>query len=99
MEKVYIVMEDSYNSLASENGASYIYGVFTDKEKAIDKAIEMIKVSTEIEDWIIDEETDVESYTKNPREFLKHDVIRLFWGHQENWSYYCEIYVKECEVQ
>ena len=97
MEKVYIVLEESYNLLADENGASYIYGCYDTKEKAIDKAIEMINVSLE-DDWVLDE-NDLEDYNSNPRKFVSESYARTFWKYQENWAYYSEISVKELEVK
>lgn len=99
MNRVYIVLEENYNFLANEIGASYIYGCFDTKDKAIKKAIETIRHSVEENECVIDEDI-VEEYNNNKEDFFnKYSYVRIFCEKQENWNFYSELSIKELEVK
>lgn len=94
MNKVYIALEENYHLLACEIGASEILGVYDTKDKALDKILDDIKISIEEDDYVIDEEDDLEQFKKD-----KIGCITLFYKEQENWDYYCEYRIVESEVK
>lgn len=93
MNKVYIALEENYNMLASEVGASEILGVYNTIDKALDKILKDIEISINEYDYVIDNECDLEKFKKD-----KTGYIRLFYKEQENWDYHCEYRIVEKEV-
>lgn len=87
--KVYVLL-DSYYGEISGNGVEVV-GVYKTKEEAISKRHELVLANTEDEqlDWVLDETT----------QDLTADLVRLFYGYQENWNNYYETEIIECEVE
>lgn len=94
MEKVYLVLEENYNMLANENGASYIYGYFKDREKAIEKALNEIKTNKSY-NWVIDEEQELATEDDIREHLNKGLSVVMFYEYQENWDYHYVISIKE----
>lgn len=93
MKKVYIALEENYNMLASEVGASTILGVYNTIDKALDGILKDIEASINEYDWVMDNDCDLEKFKKD-----KTGYIRLFYKEQENWDYHCEYSIVEKEI-
>ena len=97
--KVYIVLEENYNMLLNECDASYIYGVYDNKQKAIERLLKEIEHQKNNYNAVVDEESDIDKYVEN----IKNDYFRggiiLFSGYQENWDFYSVIMIKEEKIQ
>ena len=92
-DKVYVLIQDNYNLLASEIGASNLIGVFKSKENAINELRKHIDTDIKEYEWVVDSECDVEEFIKT-----LNGCIRLFHKYQENWDYHLEYRIEESEV-
>jgi len=87
---MYLLYESLYGDLLNENDSTCIIGLYKDKKQAIEKAEEIIKEDTTMNQYILDLE----------RNNLEEDsYVRLFWNCQENWNCYYEIIIEELEVK
>lgn len=86
--KVYILVERIYNYDSGEENTSYIDGVYSAKQKAIDKMQEEIKHN--LEDFGFIEDSD---------NATKENCRILFYDYQENWQNYIEFEIVESEVK
>lgn len=93
MNKIYIALQENYHMLASEIGACEILGVYKTIDKALDKILDNIAIDTIENDFVIDNECDLEEFKKD-----KKGYIRLFYREQENWDYHCEYSIVESEI-
>lgn len=93
MSKVYIALEERYNLLANENGASEILGVYSTVDKALNKLLNDIEINVNEYNYVIDTDCDLEKFKKD-----KVGYVTLFYGVQENWDYYCEYRIIEKEM-
>ena len=82
--KVYILLERLYNYDSGEESTSFVDGVYSTKEKAIQKMYEEIQHN--IEDFNFVEDTD---------NITKEDFKILFYDYQENWNNYIEFEIIE----
>ena len=85
---MYLVYESLYGELLYECDSTYIVGLYDTKEKAINKAKEIIK-EDEKDNWVLDDER---------KNIEKDNIVRLFYNNQENWNNYYEIIIKEIEL-
>ena len=97
--KIYIVLEENYNMLASENGASYIYGVYDSKDKALLKLLDELHDQQYNCDIVLDEQSDIDEFVKDINNDYFGARLRTFYKYQENWDYYSEIMIKEEDLQ
>ena len=88
--KVYILIQENYNILANENGASYIIGVYKNKNDAIKDLRKEINDDINNYDWVLDEIDDIKKFNVD-----NYGKIRLFYKYQDNWDFYYEISIQE----
>lgn len=86
--KVYVLIERIYNYDGGDENTSYIDGVYSSKEKAIEKMQKEIKHN--IKDFNFVEDTD-NKITQNTK--------IIFYDYQENWQNYIEFEIIESEVE
>lgn len=86
--KVYVLIERIYNYDSGEENTSYIDGVYSSKEKAMEKMQKEIK--NNMEDFNFVEDTD-NKITQNTK--------IIFYDYLENWQNYIEFEVIESEVE
>lgn len=87
--KVYILLDIDY--CEREDMSVDIIDVFVDRKQAVEKRKKMIDSNCNAEldmDWVLDEET----------QDLEAELVRMFYGYQENWCNYFELVIVEKEV-
>ncbi len=86
---MYLLYESYYGELILECGVSTnIIGLFSTKEKAIQKAKELIKMNIN-QNYTLDVE----------RNNIEEDnYVIMFYNNQENWNCYFEILIEKVEL-
>lgn len=87
---MFLVYESLYGELLQDNDSTNIIGLYNSKEKAFEKAQEIIDRELKEETYILDIERD---------NLERDSFVRFFYGWQENWNCYYEIIIKEIEVE
>lgn len=87
---MYLLYESLYGDFLSDCDSTNIISLYNTKEKAINKAKDLIERYTMDDGYVLDEER---------KDIEKDNFVRLFRGWQENWSCYFEIIIKKMEVE
>lgn len=87
---MYLLYESLYGDLLCDCQSACIVGLYDSKEKAIERAKEIIKEDVEQNEYVLDELYD---------DFNDCDYVRLFWNRQENWNCYYEIFIKKMDLE
>lgn len=91
--EVYVLYESYYGEIVKDTGESTrILGVFNDLESAIKIAENNVNDELVDNDYLLDEAEDNGASANG-------GFWRLFYGQQENWDCYYEIYIKQYEVK
>lgn len=87
---MYLVYESLYGQLLDECDSTNIIGLYRTKESAMEKVNQMIQDEVNTGDYVLDEErNDIE----------RDGYVRYFWGDQENWDCYYELFIQKMEVK
>ena len=87
--KVYVLLDEYYNEI--DNSGTEVICVCKTREQAVQKRKELVESNCNAEldmDWVLDEQT----------QDLEADLVRMFYGYQENWCNYFELVIEEKEV-
>lgn len=87
---MYLLYESYYGEIVLDTGDSTnIIGLYSSKEKAIEKAKELIETDVKNNNYVLDiENNNIE----------EDSYVIMFWNNQENWSCYYEIFIKKLEL-
>ena len=87
---MYLLYESYYGEIVLDVGDSTnIIGLYSSKEKAIEKAKELIGTDIKNNNYVLDiENNNIE----------EDGYVIMFWNNQENWSCYYEIVIEKLEL-
>ena len=87
---MYLLYESYYGEIVLDVGDSTnIIGLYSSKEKAIEKAKELIETDVKNNNYVLDiENNNIE----------EDGYVIMFWNNQENWSCYYEIFIKKMKL-
>lgn len=87
---MYLLYESLYGELLYECDSTNIVGLFSNREKAVEKAKKMIKGQLENDNtYVLDNENnDIEN----------DNLVRFFFNNQGNWNCYYEIIIEKVEL-
>lgn len=87
---MYLLYESLYGELLYECDSTNIIGLFSSKEKAIEKAKKMIKEQLENDNtYVLDnEKNDIEN----------DNLVRFFFNNQDNWNCFYDIIIEKLEL-
>ena len=86
---MYLVYESLYGDLLLECDSTNIIGLYGTKERALEKAHELIQEEINEGQYVLDHD----------RNTIEDGYVRFFYKDQENWGCYYELFLEEMEVK
>lgn len=88
-DKVYILLDEYYNEV--DNSGTDIICVCKSKEEVLARRKALVEANLNDDElgWVLDEET----------QDLEADLVRMFYGYQENWENYFNLVIEEKVVE
>lgn len=88
---MYLLYESLYGDLLSECDSTDIIGLYDSREKAVEKAKEIIETDVKENNYVVDVERN--NFDDN------NNCVIMFWNNQENWDCYYDIIIKKIELK
>lgn len=88
---MYLLYESLYGDLLSECDSTDIIGLYDNREKAVEKAKEIIETDVKENNYVVDVERN--NFDDN------NNCVIMFWNNQENWDCYYDIIIKKIELK
>lgn len=87
---MYLLYESYYGEIVLDTGDSTnIIGLYSSKEKAVEKAKELIETDIKNNNYVLDiDNNNIE----------ENGYVIMFWNNQENWSCYYEVNIEKIEL-